>query len=322
MEIISSTHYASEMNEKVLPYLQERRAEGNFEAVPGQEICYTHYRADAPKATVVMVHGSTEGVEKFREMVWYFLREGFSVWQIEQRGHGYSYKTVTDHSLVQIEHYRDLIRDLRYFTKKIVKKDPESAGMPLYLYGHSMGGGVSACYLERYPDDYSKAVLSSPMLELDSGNIPVWAMSAFAKLMITLGKGASYLPGAVPYQKEPDFEHSCSNCPERYSWYHEFTNENPQYQTCAVSLQSALEYLRITQEAVREANVGKIRADILLCQAGKDDVVKPAGQEKFIALLKDRGRLVRFEDAKHEIYMGKDEDINRYLREIFAFFDK
>ena len=314
-----NSNYNREMRETVLPFLEEKRKKGSFEASPGENIYFEYYCANNPKGTIIMLHGFSESVDKFRETAWYFLQSGYHVWQMEHRGHGRSYRCVKDPFLVQIKDYRNMLEDLRYFVQKIVMPAKTTGDRPLYLYAHSMGGGLGACYLERYPDDFSKAILSSPMLEIDAGGIPVVLMRIFAGAMIPAGRGDMPLPGSSGYKSEPDFENSCSNCLTRYSWYHSYTNAHPLFQTCEVSIQTALQFLKITKEATNPKNCQRVKADVLLLQAGKDSTVKPGGQEAFIRQIGKHGKLVRFENAKHEIYMGKNEDLESYFREIFTF---
>ena len=331
--IPADSHYMQTMDEAVVPYLEERKESGTFERVPGQMIYYEHFAADDPKATVVLVHGFTEGIGKFRETVYYFLQNGFHVWQIQQREHGKSFRSTDDPALIHITDYQDLIKDLHYFVKEIVKKaqDPpaeqeasqrgrDADGRPLYLFGHSMGGGVSACYLERYPEDFRKAVLSSPMLELSSGGIPVWAAVLYAKAVIALGKGRNYMPGSAPFSGEPDFENSCTNCEERYNYWFREVKNHVENQMCVSAVSTAMEFLKLTKEATDPANCRKIRADVLLFQAGQDTIVKPGGQEAFIRHTGKRARLVRYENARHEIYICTDDILDQYWKEILDFF--
>ena len=246
MQIISSEAYNATMNSLVLPFLKQARQSGIFERVSGQPLYYEYYHAMAPKGTLVLVHGFTEGIAKFREMVYYFLRSGLDVWQLQQREHGKSYRSTSDPFLVYIEDYNDLVEDLHSFIVDVVKNDPDSAGLPLYLMGHSMGGGVSACLLSRYPDLAVKAVLTSPMLEMNSGNIPVWAAKIFAKTMILLGKGRNYMPGSTAYSPDDDFEHACATSPERYTWWLEQTRIHKEYQMSACAISTALQFLLLT----------------------------------------------------------------------------
>ena len=319
MQLIKEEGYEKTMHDQVLPALMKRRTSGDFERIAGQKIHYRTYAADNPRADLVLVHGFTEGIDKFNEVVYYFLQEGFNVWQIQQRGHGKSYRLVKDPSLVHLDSYHDLLEDLHFFVSEIVDRTRTDPSLPTYYFGHSMGGGVGAAYLETWPDDFQKAILSSPMLELDSGNIPVWVASVFAHLMIGLGKGTNYMPGSTPFSKTPDFENSCSNCQARFDYWFRQACEHEEYQTNGSSISTALEFLRLTKYATNAKNCKNVKADVLLVQAGKDHMVKPGGQETFIRQIGDRGRLLRIETAKHEIYMCVNSDQEKYWDEVMGF---
>ena len=322
MRFITSSDYEEQMKEIVLPELAKARQSGTFERIPGQKLYYESYTAENPKATVVMVHGFTEGIGKFYESVWYFLQNGYNIWLLQQREHGLSYRSTDDPALIYLTDFRDLIEDLHTFTHDIVKKAPGTASLPLYLYGHSMGGGVSACYLEKYPDDYEKAVLTSPMLEMDSGGVPVGVAEFMARLMILFGKGKNYMPGSKPFSPVEDFENSCCNCLERFHWWFEQQKTHVELQMCVPSFQTVLEFLKLTKYATAPANTNRVKAKVLLFQAGHDNMVKPGGQDRFISQIGSKGRLIRMENARHEIYMGQDEDLKEYWPEIFSFYQK
>ena len=112
--LLRDKDFVEKMEEKVKPFLTNRINSGFFERIEGQPIYYEHYEADDKKGTVVIVHGFTEFIRKLDEVMYYFLKGGYSVWAIEQRGHGSSYKTATDPDVVQIDDYNDLIEDLHY----------------------------------------------------------------------------------------------------------------------------------------------------------------------------------------------------------------
>ena len=67
-------NYAEEMKSVVLPYLEERKMAGFLEVKEGESLYYAHYKADEPRASIVMVHGFSEAIDKFSEMVFYFLQ--------------------------------------------------------------------------------------------------------------------------------------------------------------------------------------------------------------------------------------------------------
>ena len=321
MQLIREEDYDKSMTGKVLPYLEIRRTSGTFERVPGETIYYERFLADAPRGLVVLVHGFTECIEKFYETIYYFLNSGFQVWAIQQRGHGKSFRMVSDPSLVLIKDYKNLIRDLHWFVHRVVNKDKNAASLPRILFGHSMGGGVGGFYLEVYPDDFQKAVLSSPMMEINSGSTPAWAAALFARLMKGLAKDSDYLPGAGPFTAIADLAASCTSCRARYENWFRIQCSDTRYQTCAPAIRTAYEFLRLTKAVTNPANTARIKAKVLLLSAGRDNMVSPGGQERFLRQIGSLGRQVFFPDAKHEIYLEKNEVLARYWDAILSFLE-
>ena len=294
--------YEAAMEETVVPYLVARRETGFFERVPGEEIYYEHYSNENRIGTLVLLHGFSEGIGKFREVIYYFLQGGMEVWAMQQREHGKSFRSTDDPYLVHLTDYQDLIEDLHYYVENIVKQHPDTLPDKMALYAHSMGGGVSACYLERYPDDFARAVLSSPMLEMKAGDAPLWAAVLYVRLMLLLGKGKNYMPGTMPFSGEPDFANGLDDSLARYQYWFRETKEHVENQMSVASLSTAMQFYKLTREATAPENCAKIKADVLLFQAGKDTIVRLEGQNRFKKYT-PHCRLVPFPDSKHELYM-------------------
>ena len=126
------------------PYVRERGKRAYFERVPGQKIAYVCFKADSPKGIIVISHGFTESYRKYAESVYYMLQAGYSVCIHDHRGHGRSYRSNDNAYVVHVGNFEDYVLDLVYMTNTIAKKLGED--LPLYLYGHSMGGCVGACW--------------------------------------------------------------------------------------------------------------------------------------------------------------------------------
>ena len=317
IELISEDHYSDYMNETVLPYLEARKHSGFIERNPGESVYYETFRADHPKASVVIIHGFSSSLPKFYETAWYFLRENMNVFLLQQRGHGLSFRGVSDRSLIWISDYKDLILDLRHFMETIVKP-ANKENLPLYLFCHSMGGAVGACYLEHYPSDFSKAVLSAPMLQMDSGKIPMFAAYLLTGTMIRLMKAKSPMPGSAPFQEKPDFENSAAGSRARYEWYFNLQKAHPEYQMCVTPYGTAMQLFRLSQEAMRKDNIPLIRAKVLLFQAEHDTFVRPEAQYRFIESVSS-GEIRRVVGSKHEIYRSDNKILQPYWDRIVEF---
>ena len=143
--VIPEADFASEMDRRVDPFLESVRTDGTFRGCDGKALCWHSFAAGSPVANVVILHGYTESGEKYREMSWYFLSQGYSVWLYDQRGHGKSCRDVPDKTLTHVDSFDDYVGALECFLEQIVPRD-----LPLFLYSHSMGVAVSALTLQMF----------------------------------------------------------------------------------------------------------------------------------------------------------------------------
>ena len=143
------------MQNGVEPYLAAHAEEFYWERESGHPIHVLRYRAFRPRGVVVISHGFTENAEKYKEIVYYFIKEHFHVYLPEHCGHGKSYRLVEDPSLVYVDSYHRYVEDLLFVARKA---KAEACGLPLVLYSHSMGGGIAASVPEsvlEFADDPS-----------------------------------------------------------------------------------------------------------------------------------------------------------------------
>ncbi len=315
--MITQENYQEQMEQIVEPYLAARKTDGYVDMGKGDQIYYERYLADAPKAVLMLVHGFSETPDKYHEVVYNFLQRGCHVWTVAQREHGLSARSVDNPDLVNVKDCFQLVKDLHALVQQKVIADPVAEGLPRYLFGHSMGGGVSACYIGTYPEDFDKAVLSSPMLEMKS-NVPTWAAAIFARTMLLRGKGEMGLPGAQPFSGEPDFAGSASVCEPRYLYWFARQKEKRENQMCIATINSAWQFLRLTKRDTSPKHCARVKIPVLLCQADNDTFVGAKGQEKFIRQIPN-GKLVHFDGTKHEIYLSTDEILDKYWNEIDTF---
>ena len=77
-----------------------------------------HYVPENPHAVVMLSHGFIENAEKYKEIAYYFAKEGFSVYLPEHCGHGFSYRLTEDESLVHLDSFERYVEDFIFVTKK------------------------------------------------------------------------------------------------------------------------------------------------------------------------------------------------------------
>lgn len=316
MNWITEEQYAARMQAEVEPYLAARGESGYTERVQGRPIYYEHYRADAPKGVIVISHGFTESVRKFSESIYYMLQAGFEVWGLDHHGHGRSYRLNGNPFVVHTERFQDYVLDLVHLTSTLVK--PAAGDLPLYLYCHSMGGCVGAWTIEEYPELFTKAVLSSPMLGLSFGKVPVPVVYVGASLKGMGEKRKEPLSPVTAFASEPDFENSCDSSECRYLYYHAKRLADPKLQTQSPSINWGKQSVRACARVCSKKGTGKIRIPVLLFQAGNDTVVKNASQDLFASRVPSC-RLQVVPGMKHELYMTDSPVLIPYWEQVFAF---
>lgn len=270
--------------------------------------------------TIVIAHGFSEFAAKYNELIWYFLLAGFSVCVLEHRGHGYSARDVTNDQIVYIDDWRRYVADFAQFTREIAPR--YAHGTPIMLYGHSMGGGIGAGMLERYPHSVERAVLSAPMIEANM-HIPSWIAVGACGILTDLHQGMRMAPGQHGFTPDINWKEFPGASRVRIQWFKDLRIDNTHYQTTAPANQWVREAGRLSHNVLRANMCERIEAPILLFQAGKDTWVSNRAEDEFVRRVqRDGGRLqfVRIDDAIHEIYGMPNAVMAPYVQRIIRFF--
>ena len=307
------------LEEKILPWARENLKEGYVDCFDdsSKRIHYAYALNPNARGVVVVSHGFCEFITKFHEMLYFFYQAGYSVFMPEHRGHGFSHREVANPDIVHIDDFHTYVSDFENFFEKVVKeKAPEG---PYILYAHSMGGAVGALFLERNPDLISKAILTSPMIEMTKGGQP--------KILQDLIKSISYAPflskkfciGQHGYDGVCKFEASSARSEARYAYTMRERAREVNYHTYGASFAWIRESLNISKEILKNAQ--KVKASVILFQAGEDNLVVPEAQEAFAKDATDC-KIIKMPGCKHELYSETDEMREIYLLKILEFLEE
>lgn len=313
--VITEEKYNEELTRYVLPFIRLNFEDGYMKSADGTRIHYGYVTTPVPKAAIVISHGFTECMPKYYEMIYYFAKTGYSVYMVEHRGHGFSERSVSDMSMVTVNSFDDYVSDLDMFIREIVMK--REGRRPLYLYGHSMGGAIAALYLEKHPEVFTKAVLSSPMIEMLYGNFSHFAVEAILFVASVLNWNDKYLPSQTQYTDEYDFESSCCLSKARYDYIYKCKVEEERYRTNGATYR----WCRAGRKASKyiKKHAQEIKIPVLLCQAGKDYLVSNTAEDEFIAKLPQGIKKV-YPDSKHEIFNADDDTLEKFYSDILDFW--
>ena len=112
-----------------------------FANVNGVQLFYT---VEGEGPDMILLHGNGEDHTIFERSL-FFLKNHFTVYSIDSRGHGQS-------SPVSEYHYSDMTEDVHQFISKLGLDKPA-------LVGFSDGGIIGLLLASKYPDDLSKMIV-------------------------------------------------------------------------------------------------------------------------------------------------------------------
>lgn len=317
---ISEQNYNEEMKNVVEPYINSKVESGYINGDEGVKLYYEKYKVDNAKGNIVISHGYTESLIKYHEMIYYFMINGYNVFGIEHRGHGRSGTLgVADKTQIDVKDFNQYVTDFKGFMDQVVI--PNNENKKVLLFAHSMGGAIGTKFLEDYPGYFNGAVLSAPMLEVNTGNIPKFLAKIIVEFQVAFGNGGKYVLGKEPYTPKYDPTKISTSSLERYKYYHDIVANDEALQRGGASYNWTNEAFKTTEEIIQEKNASKVQIPVLLFQAGQDTMVKPEGQNTFAKGAKNC-EIEKIDNSRHEIYLEKDEIQKPYLEDVFNFYEK
>ncbi|TDQ31275.1 alpha/beta hydrolase [Zeaxanthinibacter enoshimensis] len=161
------------------------------------------------KAVVVLIHGFGEHSGRYSDGVIPFLLEhGLAVFRYDNIGHG-----KTEGQRGYCHGYEELLELLEHVIAKAAKRFP---GLPLFLYGHSMGGNLAINLVIRRSVRVAGIMASSPYLRL-AYQPPGWKLQVGKLLKIIAPRfsmssgldpeGISSIPDEVKKYREDQLVH-------------------------------------------------------------------------------------------------------------------
>jgi acylglycerol lipase len=134
-----------------------------------------------PKAIICLVHGLGEHSGRYAHVGQAFNAAGYALYGFDLRGHGQ-----TGGPRGHIPSLDVLMQDIHQF---VGFQKQEHPGLPLFLYGHSLGGLFALAYALQYPEGLAGVIATSAGLRS-----PVLEQKAKVALVKLLG---SLLPGLI-----------------------------------------------------------------------------------------------------------------------------
>ncbi len=278
------------------------------------------FEAPNAKRVCVLLHGQTEFIEKYLEVIGELQARGFTVATFDWRGQGGSARLLGDPLKAHIADFAQYDDDLTSFLEQVVK--PISPRPPLAL-AHSMGAHNLLRTLHDRPGAFSAAVLGAPMLAIATRGYPAPLARIVTALQCSAGQSAVFAWGMAardPYLVDFTTQLVTSDR-DRFQRTQDFLKQNPPLRLAGPTwgwIEAAYRSMaRVSAPGFAEA----IETPVLIVGAGKDRIVRVEAERAFARAL-PHGTYVELTDAEHEILQENDSIRAQFWQAFDGFVEK
>lgn len=161
----------------------EKAVSTSFQLKSAEGLCLQGYQwtpATAPRGVVIVAHGLRDHANRYARLVTALAAQGWVVQAQDMRGHGNS-----GGERQRFESIADLVADLDLGVQRARSTYPE---LPVFLFGHSLGGLISTTYVSQAGTQIRGVMLSGPLLVLPES--ATWIEKKIALLIAAVAPGA------------------------------------------------------------------------------------------------------------------------------------
>ena len=274
-----------------------KHEEGKLKGVRGSDIYYQSWHPETDsKALLLIVHGLAEHCGRYMNIVNHFIPSGYSVYGLDQLGHGKS-----EGKRTYVERFEDFTDSLDHYLDIINESEP---GKPIFLVGHSMGGLIGTIFVLDHQDDLAGAVISAPTVKI-SDNI--------SRFTILAGKVFSAL-----FPKLGLMQLDAEGVSRDRTVVQAYINDPLVYRGKMTS-RLAAELLKAMQRVPSEAK--RITLPIMIVQGAADRLVDPDGARMLYDLIGSSDRTIKIYDGLyHEVF--NEPEHNQVLDDVKEWMER
>lgn len=281
-------------------HLMTHPQELTIRADDGTPLFVTDWLIEPPAAVkggIVLMHGLGEHSGRYGHVIRFFNERGLSVRVYDHRGHGRSGGARGD-----VPGDATILQDAKIVVDNFAQRIAQLGAIPLFLFGHSMGGLFAARFATARLSPLSGLILSSPALALPMSGTQKVLSKIFR--MIAPGLG---IPNGLKTQY-------LSHDPQVETDYLKDPLVHPKIS--ARLLSSMLAAIDFSQ-----SHADALAIPTLLVVAGDDRLVDASGSEAFFNRLSPGiGSMHRYDNFYHEIF--NEVDSRRVFHDVGAWLDR
>ncbi len=309
--LTTESQLADKYHNEISQFWDETITEHSLQGVDNVTLRYASAVINETGPAIVLLGGRSESYQKFRELIYDFCKQGYSVYCVDHRGQGMSDRLLKNLHKGHVEHFRDYVTDLKLFIDKVISPTQHSKQ---YLLCHSMGGAIGSLYLQSYHHDFDAAVLASPMFGINFGQIPRPIANVYSRAMHIVNKiihtESFYAPGKGDFAHSPFENNQLTHSPLRFDIFRRSYGFYPQTQLGGPTINWLQQSIKACRRAIQYA--GNIKTPTLVLQAGGDEVVLAEAQQQFCRALSHEhnkhqpAEPVLIPGAAHELFLETD----------------
>jgi lysophospholipase len=327
----------AELTVRLSAEIREFWQEGVFSSFNGIDqirVNYATFIHHKVQESIVLVTGRTESYMKYQELAFDLYQQGYNVFIIDHRGQGLSQRLLKDNHKGYVKKFDDYAHDLKQFLDEVVTKKglndsiDKTLAKP-HLLAHSMGGAIAVRMMQLYPTLVKSAVLTSPMIAVNNGNIPNWLGKAIIymgdKLNAWFSDEANYFMGQTSFNNVIFAENELCQSEIRYQTFVDIYNNNDEIQLGGVTTHWLKEAIVANNNIF--ANLHKLTTPILVMQSGSDTIVSNDAQNAFCQQLHQhnpecypQSTPFTINNALHELMFEKDQYRSMAIKKALNWF--
>ena len=238
---------------------------------------------DEVKAVVLLVHGLGEHSSRYEHVAKFLTSKGIGIETFDLRGHGKS-----DGARAFVRSFDEYLQDVEIFYSRVLGRHP---GLPLFIYGHSMGATISALYVITRNPDINGVLLSGILLKMGDDIPPI-----LIKMSSIIGKYAPKMKttklDANSLSRDPKIVENYDNDPLNYR--------------AGIPARTGLELITAMRRI--QVQMEKITLPIMVMHGSSDKVTNPDGSiDLYEAVDSNDKTLKMYQGFYHEIHNEPDK---------------
>jgi lysophospholipase len=277
------------------------------------------WRQEAATATVLLLNGRGDFIEKYAELVKDLLANGYAVATLDWRGQGLSGETTKPPRRTHVEDFALWVDDAKFWFETVVSAHCPA---PYKLLGHSMGGHLGLRFMHDLPGHIEKAVLLVPMLELQIRPFSGKFVRGVAKLVAAFGLGPQFAFGQNPYSADIHSDTRMNRLTSdrvRFAQEEAAIKVNPELAIGGVSFDWLVAAFKSTDLLMSSGYAESIVAPTLVFSAEREMLINNSKNEDFVRRMPHAIYEV-IADGRHELLRERDEIRQYVLAKILQFF--